>query len=716
MVKKKSPASKPSQEQLLRDENKVLHNILSSYNTLLGTGFATSLEGFIEQALRSAIDVTGGQAGSLMLYDESRHELFIKTATHLPQSVIRRQRIKMKAGIAGWVAYHRRPLLLNNLRQLPQFRHRRSKSTITSALSAPLLIGKKLLGVMNIQRRTASEKFTNQDLNILTLYATQLAIAMENHRLFSLAQNEIGVLSTLIVLSANISLTRDQDKILSLITPAAEKITKAAAASCFLLDAENKEIYFARATGPASRKLREVRLKLGEGIVGQVIKRGKSKLVNNPKRHPSFATRVDESTQFKTQCLLCVPIKSARRTIGALEVLNKKGGLPFSAEDEKVLTALANLSAVALENSRLYQRLRSRIDLANKELATANLDLRSGQNRLNALLRSIPDGVLAVDAELRLININRTARTELGLPAKLKAGASLRQCLQASPLQEMLRECLRESTLANGEFAVGDRKPRHFSATVAPFRIEGRVCAVAVLHDITKLRELDQMKSDFLSMCSHELRTPLTSIGTLSELMMSRDYSRESVQEYSKVINDESKRLTILINNILDLSSIEAGTLRARLISFDPEDTIKEEVAKAKHYSPTHSIRLRAPLRFPLIRCDENFLHQILSNLLSNAVKYSPNAKQVVLHIKTNRSNLQFSVTDHGMGIRKKDLKAVFDKFYRVRTRDTEKIGGTGLGLPVVKYLISGIGGRIWVESTLGKGSTFHFTIPLAKG
>ncbi len=715
MLKKNvSPKNETSQEKL-KKENKLLRNILASYNVLLRTGFASSLEGFIDRALRSAIDVTGGEAGSLMLYDETQHELFIKTATHLPQSVIRRQRIKMKAGIAGWVAYHKRPLLLNNLRQLPQFRYRRQKAGINSALSAPLLIGKRLLGVLNVQRRHTPRKFTNEDLKMLTLYTTQLAIAIENRRLFSLAHSEIRILSTLISLSANISLTRDQDRILSLVTAAAEKITNANAASCFLVDPGKKEIYFACATGPVSRKLRNIRLKVGEGIVGQVIKRGKSKLVSSPQRHPSFAQRVDETTKFTTQSVLCVPFKSSRRTIGALEVLNKKGSQPFGTEDEKVLAALANLAAVALENSRLYQRLRGRINLANRELAQANLDLHSGQNRLNALLRSIPDGVLAVDAKFRLTDINRTARNDLRLPPKLKAGATLRKHLRGSKLEQLLKECLKDQALINGEFSVGEKHPRYFSATVAPFRIKRNVCAVAVLHDITKLKELDQMKSDFLSMCSHELRTPLTSIGTLSELMMSKNYSRESIQEYSEVINEESKRLTGLINNILDLSSIEAGTLRARLVSLDPIDVINEEVEKAKHYSPSHRIRLKLPSLLPPIICDENFLHQILSNLLSNAIKYSPNADRILLEAKVNRSNLQLSVTDYGLGIRKKDLKAVFDKFYRVRSRDTEKIGGTGLGLPVVKYLTSSMEGRIWVESTLGEGSTFHFTIPLAK-
>lgn len=715
MVKKKNPAKDSESHERLKEENKVLRNILASYNALLKEGFSYSLDTFINSALRSAIKVTKGEAGSLMLYDEARHELFIKSATHLPQSVIRRQRIKLKSGIAGWVAYHKRPLLLNNLRQLPQFRLRRQKASIRSALSAPLLIGPRLLGVLNVQRRRSAHSFNNQDLNILTLYATQLAIAMENRRLFSLAHEEISVLSTLISLSANLSMTRDSEKIISLVTSAAEKITSARAATCFLLDHEKKEIRFAHATGPVSKKLKNIRLKVGEGIVGRVIGRGRSKIVAMPQRHPAFAGRIDELTRFKTQNILCVPIKTSRRIIGALEVLNRKSGLAFDQEDEKVLSALSNLAAVALENSRLYQRLRSRIDLANRELAQANLDLQSGQNRLNALLRSIPDGVLAVDAKLCLTDVNRTARTDLGLPRKIKAGSSMRRHLHGTKLEELLRECLKTRILVRDEFSLGEKKPRFFAAIVAPFRTEGRACAVAILHDITQLKELDQMKSDFLSLCSHELRTPLTSIGALSELMISKEYSRESIREYCTVINEESKRLTVLINNILDLSSIEAGTLRAHFTVLEPMEIISEEAEKAKYYSASHTIRIDLPRFLPAVYCDENFLRQILSNLLGNAVKYSPNADKALLKARANKENLQISVSDYGIGIRKKDLKAVFDKFYRVRSRDTEKISGTGLGLPVVRHLVSAMKGRIWVDSVLGKGSTFHFTVPLAK-
>ena len=228
-----------------------------------------------------------------------------------------------------------------------------------------------------------------------------------------------------------------------------------------------------------------------------------------------------------------------------------------------------------------------------------------------------------------------------------------------------------------------------------------------------RLRELDRMKSEFLSTAAHELRTPLTSILGFSEILLKRKLNEERQNRFLTIINEESMSLSSLINDLLDLSRIESG--RGFKITKAPIDiggTILGNVDIFKHQTDKHTFKVNVPDDLVKIEADKDKTNQVMENLISNAVKFCPQGGEITVSVERLKGKIEISVADTGIGIPEKDLPHVFEKFYRAENASSEAIGGTGLGLAIVKYIVESHGGKMSVESEVGKGSTFSFTLP----
>jgi len=229
-----------------------------------------------------------------------------------------------------------------------------------------------------------------------------------------------------------------------------------------------------------------------------------------------------------------------------------------------------------------------------------------------------------------------------------------------------------------------------------------------------RLKELDRMKSEFLSTAAHELRTPLTSILGFSEILLKRKLDEERKNRFLKIINEESMGLSALINDLLDLSRIESG--RGFKITKAPikiKEAILENIDFFQAQGDKHTFKVNLPHDLVEIGADKDKINQVIENLISNAVKFSPEGGEITVSIEELKDKLKINISDSGMGIPEKDLSHIFEKFYRASNASSEAIGGTGLGLGIVKYIVESHGGRISVESKLGKGSTFSFTLPV---
>jgi signal transduction histidine kinase len=232
---------------------------------------------------------------------------------------------------------------------------------------------------------------------------------------------------------------------------------------------------------------------------------------------------------------------------------------------------------------------------------------------------------------------------------------------------------------------------------------------------IPKKNEIEQMEIEFISHLYHELLSPLGSIkGFASTMLADKQMDEETRIEFLNIINDESERLALLIENLLDLSKIEYGHIKMDKQKVQILDIVQEAVSNLRPAYEEKKIALKteAPQDIPLIFCDRDMILKLMTNILLNALKFTPERGRVKVSVKKEKGGIKVKVIDTGIGIQKKNLPFIFDKFYRAE-RPTDKIRGTGLGLSIAKEIIKSHGGDIWAESRPGKGSTFYFRLPL---
>ncbi|MBP7792065.1 MAG: GAF domain-containing protein [Candidatus Goldbacteria bacterium] len=542
-------------------------------------------------------------------------------------------------------------------------------------------------------------------------YTTQMANVQK--------EEEIAKMSALMEASIIINSTRNLDELLKIIMQSAEKVMQAEASSVFLIDSEKNELYFEMATGPKEEELKKIRLKMGEGIAGWVAYTGEALLVPDVSKDPRFAKRVDEQTKFITRSVICVPLKVRNQTIGVVQVLNKISGQSFAKSEIKFLEALASQAAIAIENTNLYEHLEERAEQLNKELKEANVNLSIEKLRIESIIQSMEDAVIAIDKSNKVVLVNRIAEKIFNIDAAHAFGVEITNFKINQTVIDNFRIVLDSKITMKNEvkFHFGN-KEHIFAAVFTPIVDEKKEAAgsVAVFRDITEIKELDKMKSEFLNMVSHELRTPLTPIQAYSELMLIRNMDSEKVKSYAEIINKETQRLGSLIGDLLDLSRIESGKgLSLTLEELDFVSFLQEIYEMYKNTSPKHKIILTVPGKSEIILFDKNKLSQVMINLLSNAIKYSPDGGNIEIIMEDKNDRIYVTVRDNGIGILKEDLPRIFEKFYRVQSDAVRKISGTGIGLPIVKYIIELHNGNIEVKSESGKGSEFTFYIPKIK-
>ena len=393
--------------------------------------------------------------------------------------------------------------------------------------------------------------------------------------------------------------------------------------------------------------------------------------------------------------LVAVTIRHENRYYGTVWVAYDQPR-NFSEEEIRFLSTLSGEIALAAASARLY--------------ATAEV----GRQRLEAVLDSTPEPVLVIDEQFRLLLLNPAALQTSGLVNSVREGQPIQEVIALPELVSLLtgplegRMITREISMANS---------RVFYATVAPVSAEGRqVGRICLLRDITHFKELDQLKSDFVATVSHDLRSPLTLMrGYATMLQMVGDLNDQQ-KGYTKKILGGVDNMSRLVNNLLDLGRIEAGI--GLQIERVPVTQVIDEVINALQLQASQKdIQLAmegSPDASALwIEADRALLQQALTNLVENAVKYTNASGQIRVRVDQRPATVIFQVIDNGIGIAPLDLPRLFEKFYRSGRREAYSQRGSGLGLAIVKSIAERHKGRVWVDSQLGKGSTFSLEMPL---
>ncbi|MFQ6098497.1 MAG: ATP-binding protein [Armatimonadota bacterium] len=545
---------------------------------------------------------------------------------------------------------------------------------------------------------------------------TDASGASDSEEALKRARDRVARLEGLLAASTLISSTLGRSELLRLLMELASQVVGAESSSVILVDEETNELYFEVALGEKGEEVRRHRLKMGEGIAGWVAEQRAPLLVEDATLDPRWKRSIGETIGYVPKSVLCVPLEARGKLIGVVQVLDKMGAESFTLDDQELLCAFASQAAVAIDNAALYERLRERISLANAELIETNRELMLEKGRLEALVRGMADGLVVTDAAGYISLVNPAAELMLGVREADVRGRRVEECLGPPALVRLIRRVARGTDASRrAEITIEQPERKILSAYATTVRApEGDVARVLVaLSDVTALKELSEMKTEFVSLVSHELRTPLTSIRGFVSLLASDDADEESRAGFCTIVQDECDRLLRLVNGLLDITRLEAGVpLTLDVARVDLGQLIQKAV-KAQHtYTDRHTFVLDVPDHLSPIDADEDRVDQIVLNLLSNAVKYSPNGGEVRVSVEDRGDHVVVAVSDEGIGLSPEDLETVFDRYARIDTRSTRKIRGTGLGLFLSKQLVELHGGRIWAESRPETGSTFAFSLP----
>jgi len=353
------------------------------------------------------------------------------------------------------------------------------------------------------------------------------------------------------------------------------------------------------------------------------------------------------------------------------------------------------------------------------ERKKAEESIQRDRNQLEAILSSLAEGIVVRDTGNRIILMNLAAEQMLGLRIEDVLGEEADNYLvvKKKDIEEVERKEAVGEVVAPLIRKGGD-KVLSINVRIIKTADGQRLGAVCAIRDITELAKVDQMKTEFVSMVSHELRTPLTSIKGYVDLVVDGKAGEinETQREFLGIVQSNTDRLVALINDLLDVSRIESGKIHLNITVVPIDGLIREVATSLRNQIEEKKLSLELAIpREPIkVRGDCARISQVLTNLLSNAYKFTPEGGKISVCAKATDGRVQVDVTDTGIGISDQDQKKLFTKFFRADSTITREVGGTGLGLNIAKSIVEMHGGKIWVESEVGKGSTFSFTLPAA--
>lgn len=419
-----------------------------------------------------------------------------------------------------------------------------------------------------------------------------------------------------------------------------------------------------------------------------------------------------EATITKEPPGIIVPVVYHSKVLGIIAVGGRP--LPYGLHDTRLLKLVATRLAVLIENANLYN------------------DINARRERWEAVFTFADEGIVIFDLLGRIVGFNPATSRLLGFSVAEAMGQPFERVLKSAATEGFssgqiglpVRQVLSEgSTITKSEHLLvaksGDTVWTEISFSPI-FDSSGRVTSgIAIIRNAQKDREIEEIKSDFISIVSHELRTPLSAIKGFLSMLIKKDFGDLNDKQYHFLtrVYQSNQRMIDLVEDLLDASYIESGKIVLNPRPIAIEQVTREVVAElgSKGVEQQIMIKVTRRQRLPLVLADDNRLRQVLVNLIDNAIKYSMPGSEVAIDFRVSGDELVTSISDSGVGVSPAQVDKLFQKFGRIYNPLSVKAGGTGLGLFIVKNLVESHGGRIWVTTREGRGSKFSFSLPIAK-
>ncbi|MDO8137678.1 MAG: ATP-binding protein [Candidatus Brocadiales bacterium] len=521
----------------------------------------------------------------------------------------------------------------------------------------------------------------------------------------SLTQRMGEDLANLLGVSVNMVQRTELASLLKFIMDEAARILDAERCTLYLVDEGTKEL---RSFIAQRAEVKEIRLPLGKGIAGHVAKTVEVVNLEDAYQSPLFDPKTDKETGYKTRTVLCIPMKDKNnRVIGVLQALNKKKGT-FNTHDEWLFKSYATCASNSISA------------ITGGEKAAPDAKSRENLERLSLTVENIPDGVIMLLREEDCVVVNPAARWMLGLEInKIVDKKGVEECLKEIGLGNVLKWLGGEvEKLSSQEITLQGPKERVLKADFAGINGDAglKKGLVIVLRDITKEKEMDRIKSEFIAIASHEFLSPLTSMKSAVALFLQGMLgpTTDTQKRFLNIMKDSVEYLSYLATTLLDISLIESKKMRLKEEKVDLSEIVRSSIESLRYQAEKKGISLLSKDgNIPPVLADPHRVRQAVLAILDNALKFSPQGGEVVVSIESTGKEIEVGIKDNGIGIPLKEQEKIFEKFYQVESSITREHYGLGLGLSICKDIIEAQGGRIWVESKVGEGSRFAFTLPL---
>jgi two-component system, OmpR family, phosphate regulon sensor histidine kinase PhoR len=508
-------------------------------------------------------------------------------------------------------------------------------------------------------------------------------VLKESRRATASLQQKLDELEVITRLGHAIHGSLNLDSVLTAIIEAAVELTGAEEGSLLLLDEDTGELYMRAAKNFQEEFVRTFRLPIKDTLAGSVLQTGKPVLLD-----PRTPEKI--KTEYLVKSLVYVPIQLNQNIFGVLGVDNRVSGTPFSDRDVKLLSAIAEYAVIAIENARLYS------------------DTTQERNKLETILTRIKDGVIVLDQDNKVLLVNKVAQKAFNMPNDNLIGKPIQSIFRQKELVKLLENKVSQRDSEWDEYTSDDEHT--FSIQVNPIPDVG---IAITMSDITYLKKLDRIKSDFVNTVSHDLRSPLTAIMGYVDLIERVGPVNKMQSDFIRRVQVSVQNITSLVDDLLNLGRIEAGFDTGKdIIQLDA--MIKRELENLENEIrlKKQKVELAVIPNAPKTLGNAVQIRQLLNNIINNAIKYTPEDGTIKIKLETEKEQLILQVADNGVGIPPVDIPFIFDKFYRASNISPD-IGGTGLGLSIVKSIVESHKGRIWVDSTIGSGSTFTVVLPI---
>ena len=592
---------------------------------------------------------------------------------------------------------------------------------IRSWLGVPMLVGERLIGMIALDK-IESGFYTEEHARLAEAFAAQAAIAVENSRLFHSEREQRELTEALEKAAAAVSSTLELDQVLDRILEQVERVVTGDAFNVMMIENGIARVVRWLAQGRVEHQYHQFSVRVTKyPNLARMVESSEPVIVPDKAIDPDWV--VEEGGEW-VRSYVGAPIQVTGSTVGFLNVYGARAG-QFGPVAARRLQAFAGHAAAAIENARLYQQLRDHAEHLEQRVKERTAELHAQYARLDAILRSTVDGIVVTDAEGEILQTNLVAQRWLAQTLSPEEASRLQDAVRRVAahadehpvdLLEMTGLDLELSGAQILEPMTGEGSQLGFSQPGLSAR--GEPAAVVVIHDVSHLKALDRMKTRFVTNISHELRTPITTIKLFIHLMQRQPDKRE---EYLDVLAQEADHQAALVQDILQISRIDAGRLEMapRLTSMN--ELTETIVVSHRVLAEKRGLLLRHDPEEPgpVALVDPKRMTQVLNNLVENAIRYTPSGGTITVSTGTSEAERRTWATavvaDTGIGIPAAELPHVFDRFFRGEEPRTMQVSGTGLGLAIVKEIVELHGGRVAVESEVGVGSTFTVWLPLGE-